>query len=130
VPETPPMASGGSGLFSTANDYAKLLGALVKGGDPVLQAKSIKELCEPQLQDSKFLMEALDGPFHDVFCCEYSLGTSANYALGGAVNLEDIPGKRRKGSMMWSGISNPHWVSLLLYNSSLMYTLLMIRCSG
>ena len=25
------------------------------------------------------------------------------------LNLEDIPLKRRKGSMMWSGMANTHW---------------------
>jgi CubicO group peptidase (beta-lactamase class C family) len=112
VPETPPMASGGSGLFSTANDYAKLLGALVAGGGGILKADSIRELCQPQLSDTRSLMQTLDSPFRAFFCPEYPPGMPANYALGGAVNLEDIPGKRRKGSMMWSGMANPHWVSV------------------
>lgn len=118
VPEKPPMAGGGSGLFSTANDYAKLLGALVKGGDGILKPESVRELCQPQLSDSKFLMATLDSPFRDFFCPEYPPGTPANYALGGAINLEDVPGKRRKGSMMWSGMSNPHWVSFRRITSS------------
>jgi CubicO group peptidase (beta-lactamase class C family) len=114
VPEHPPMESGGSGLFSTANDYSKLLGALIEGGDGILKLESIRELCEPQLPDNKYLMANFESPFHDVFCCEYPRETQANYGLGGAINVEDIPGKRRKGSIMWSGMSNPHWVNLPL----------------
>jgi hypothetical protein len=56
-------------------------------------------------------METLDSPFRDFFCPEYPPGTLVNYALGGTINLEDIPVKRRKGSMMWTGMSSPHGVS-------------------
>ena len=106
------MEGGGSGLFSTANDYSRLLGALIKGGDGILKPESVRELYEPQLSNNKYLMANFESPFHDVFCCEYPPGTQANYGLGGALNLEDVPGKRRKGTMMWSGMSNPHWVSI------------------
>ncbi len=102
---------GGVGLFSTAADYAKLLGALVDDGGSILSANSVRRLCVPQLPDPKYLEAHLYGPMQSIFCAEYPKGLAVNYALGGAVNLEDIPEKRRKGSVMWTGATNPRWVS-------------------
>lgn len=35
-----------------------------------------------------------------------------DYGLAGMINLEDMEGRRRAGSMMWLGIAGSHWVSL------------------
>ena len=43
VPAEPEMTAGGSGLLSTAADYAKLLGALIAGGRGILQSATIRE---------------------------------------------------------------------------------------
>ncbi|KKY30772.1 putative beta-lactamase transpeptidase-like protein [Diaporthe ampelina] len=43
------------------------------------------------------------------FAPEYPVGMPSNFAFGGMLNLEDIPGKRKAGSMMWSGVANSHW---------------------
>ncbi|KAK8062478.1 esterase [Apiospora hydei] len=32
-----------------------------------------------------------------------------DHGLGGVINLDDLPGKRRAGSMTWSGMSNGRW---------------------
>ena len=110
VPDSPSMLSGGSGLYSTANDYAKVLVALLSGGGGLLKPESVQHLRDAQLPDNKYLMEKFHGSLHDAFCPEYPLGMPASYGLGGALNLEDIPQKRRKGSLMWSGMANTHWV--------------------
>ena len=110
IPESPSMASGGAGGYSTANDYAKTLVAVLSGGGNLLRPETVEQLKSPQIPDNKYLMAEFYGPWHDGICPEYPLGTPANYGLGGALNLEDIPGKRRRGSMMWSGMANTHWV--------------------
>ena len=111
-PDTVELDYGGVGLYSTAADYAKLLGALVDDDKGILTAASVHQLCVPQLPDPKPLEAYFYGPMHYIFCPEYPKGLAINYALGGAVNLEDVPGKRRQGSIMWSGVTNPRWVSL------------------
>jgi CubicO group peptidase (beta-lactamase class C family) len=111
VPEVPTMESGGSGLFSTANDYSKFLGALLTG--KILTKDTVESMCKPQLPDNTHLMGNFHNEYmHDLFCVEYPIGLQANYGLGGAINIEDAPDKRRKGSMMWSGMANTRWVSL------------------
>lgn len=112
LPQEHPVESGGAGLFSTAADYAKLLIAVLQG--KLLSEDSMELLFKPQLDSAlqECLMKRVaNAP--DVYACEYPVGTPANFAFGGMVNLEDIPGKRLKGSMMWSGYTNPHWVGPL-----------------
>lgn len=116
-PDTIELDYGGVGLYSTAADYAKLLGALVDDGNGILTANSVRKLCVPQLPDPKHLEAHLYGLMHYIFCPEYPKGMKVNYALGGAVNQEDIPERRRVGSIMWSGITNPRWVSLSIEDS-------------
>lgn len=110
IPDSPSMASGGSGLYSTADDYAKILTAVLTGGGGLLKPESLQQLRDPQLPENKYLMAEFHGPWHDAICPEYPVGMPASYGLGGALNLEDVPQKRRKGSMMWSGMANTHWV--------------------
>lgn len=109
VPEEHPIESGGAGLFSTAEDYGKLLCG-------VLQKKLLKDesswdlLFTPQL--SAELQERLQtkvGLAQTVYAAEFEVGTPVSWAFGGMVNLENVPGKRSKGSIQWSGYTNPHW---------------------
>lgn len=104
-----PIEAGGAGLFSTVDDYAKLLRAVLQG--KLLNEKSMELLFQPQLEGptEKGLMEKVD-KWRDGFAPEFPAGTSLNFTFGGMTNLEDIPGKRSKGSIMWSGYANPHWV--------------------
>jgi CubicO group peptidase (beta-lactamase class C family) len=111
APKDPAVARGGSGLYSTANDYVKMLVSLINCDDKILKAESIKELFKPQLDDPKHFQDFCDGPFHDSICPEFPRMLPVNYALGGAVNQEDVPEKRRTGSMMWSGVTGPRWVN-------------------
>jgi CubicO group peptidase (beta-lactamase class C family) len=110
IPDSPSMPSGGAGLYSTANDYVKILVAVLTGGGGILKPETAQQLRDPQLPDNKYLMAEFNGPWHEAICSEYPMGTQASYGLGGALNLEDLPKKRRKGSMMWSGMANTHWV--------------------
>lgn len=123
VPDKHPVESGGAGLFSTTADYAKLLRAVLRdgggGGDDdddhrhhhhLLSAESMELLFQPQLEgDLLRKMEERVALAKGMYAAEYAEDTPANFALGGMVNTEDLPGKRAAGSMMWSGYTNPHW---------------------
>lgn len=130
IPDSPSMPSGGAGLYSTAEDYSKALVALLAGGGGLLKPDSVKQLRDAQLPDNKYLMAEFQGPWHDAICPEYPKDTPANYGLGGALNLEDIPQKRCKGSLMWSGLPNTHWVSLKKCQIVLRQAVLTIGRSG
>lgn len=108
VPEEHPVESGGAGLFSTTADYAKLLRAVLRG--ELLSAESMELLFKPQLSEElQRKMEERVALARDMYASEYNEDTPINFALGGMVNTADVPGKRSKGSMMWSGYTNPHW---------------------
>lgn len=130
IPDSPSMPSGGAGLYSTAEDYSKALVALLAGGGGLLKPDSVKQLRDAQLPDNKYLMAEFHGPWHDAICPEYPKDMPASYGLGGALNLEDIPQKRRKGSLMWSGMANTHWVSLKKCQIVLRNAVLTIGRSG
>lgn len=110
LPKDHPLESGGAGLFSTARDYAKLLQGLMQG--KLLGKEGMEILFKPQLNEAlqKDLMDKV-ASMPDGYAPEYPRGMPANFAFGGMLNLEDIPGKRKAGSMMWSGMANSHWVS-------------------
>ncbi|KAK5038143.1 hypothetical protein LTS07_001612 [Exophiala sideris] len=108
-PDVTSMDCGGVGLYSTAKDYGRLLGVLLNGGDGILKSDSVHQLYQPQLPDPKYLEQNLFGDFYPVFSPEYPKGSAINYGLGGALNLDDIPGRRRAGSVMWTGATNPRW---------------------
>ena len=37
------------------------------------------------------------------------MGTEMDYALGGAVILENLEGRRSKGTLSWGGLPNFYW---------------------
>jgi CubicO group peptidase (beta-lactamase class C family) len=100
---------GGVSLFTTQADYARLLGALLTGGVPILCRQTMDELLSPQLKDTSFLQKYCDGPFHFAITPELPVGLPINHTLAGAINEKDVPGKRRKDTAMWSGLTNPRW---------------------
>lgn len=107
--ENPEMDCGGNGLFSTPQDYITLLSAILTHS--LLNEDSTRKLFMPQLSQAnqKVMMDFLDTDIRDKYCPEFPRGLSLNYGLGGMLNMQDVPGKRRKGSMMWMGYSNSHW---------------------
>ncbi|KAH8647285.1 beta-lactamase/transpeptidase-like protein [Xylariales sp. PMI_506] len=101
--------SGGAGLHCTAADYAKFMQATIKG-DVLLKPETTRLLFTPQLDSvQKADMVAAVKAIPLGYAPEYPPGLDIDFTFGGMINLEDIPGKRRKGSVMWSGYANSHW---------------------
>lgn len=108
LPEKHEMESGGSGLFSTPADYAKFLCGLLSG--KLLSPSTMDLMFEPQLDRvQQDMLEAIADSSHDALVPEFPRGTKMNHGLAGAINVGDIKEKRRKGSMMWSGMGNGRW---------------------
>jgi CubicO group peptidase (beta-lactamase class C family) len=116
VPGTPPYPdeftfySGGAGLFSTTSDYSKFLTALLQGR--LLKDSTRDLMFTPQLTETEHnaLADATAGELWNFYVPEIDpRNAPIDHGLSGVINLEDSPGKRRKGSMMWSGMTNPRW---------------------
>ncbi|KAL4803331.1 beta-lactamase/transpeptidase-like protein [Aspergillus unguis] len=106
---------GGIGLFSTPSDFTSLLSAILRGGNDLFVngEESVKLLLAPQLGASPELRKAIPAGMGRMMCTVLGLGlgnaAEGEHALAGAVNMNDIPGRRKAGSVCWSGFPNTHW---------------------
>ena len=111
-------AVGGAGLYGTANDYIRLLSALLQGGAPLLKKSSVDELFRPQLGEASnaaFRNWILMAGGHRLFRQTGDEATKdemmpIGHSLVGQVNLEDVVGRRKADSVAWGGLPNLGWV--------------------
>lgn len=103
--------SAGAGLYSTANDYAKVLHAILKKDVPGLSKDTYDLLFKPQLGDAaKSHLAALSEPLNDLLWPDFPPGMPADHSLAAMINEKDIPGRRSAGSIKWLGAASTHWV--------------------
>lgn len=115
----PRDAIGGGGLYSTPNDYIRLLSALLRGGAPLLKKESVDILFSPQLGPGsvqglrKFIVgDSVETSFSRLWAPsdeEYANVPEIQYSLVGSLNTEDVPGRRKKGTVNWGGLPNLSW---------------------
>lgn len=112
LPKEHELESGGAGLFTTAHDYALFLKAFL--GGMLLNDDTMDGMFKDQLDvvQRKMLQETVYKPdIQPAFAPEFPTGFPISSGIGGLINLEDIPGKRRAWSMEWTGALNSRWVS-------------------
>lgn len=113
----PTIDGAGAGLYTTASDYAKVLQDLLRssaGLGGILKKETVDEMFRPQLnevQRQSLMAEAYAPEWHAALVPEFSKDLPLDHGISGVINMKDEPGKRKKGSMMWSGLANSHWVS-------------------
>lgn len=115
VPKEPEMDSAGAGIHTTANDYARLLRAMLQAEPGVVSGKTAQDMFAGQLDQAQrgALQAFCYGPGkRSAFIPEFPDGIELQYGFGGLVALDDLPGQRRKGSLSWTGAANSRWVSL------------------
>ncbi|KAF5359054.1 hypothetical protein D9758_004911 [Tetrapyrgos nigripes] len=104
---------GGGGLFFQPTDYMKLLESLMMNDGKVLKPETRNMLFEPQLKDSRvrdyLVNRDLPDELKNSMMCGTPPDTDINWGLGGLLMLEDVEGKRRKGTLSWAGMSNLYW---------------------
>lgn len=102
---------GGCGLYSTANDYAKLLSSFLSPTCSILSQESINEILTPQLSDPRYFLDIINGPGRAHLGQTWPQGAQATFGLSSSINLENFPGRRQKMSANWSGMPGLHaWV--------------------
>lgn len=125
-------AQGGVGIFTSGPEYFKILRALLAATEPstasrtgiktseLLETSTIRDFFTPQLSGASLaaLQKAADSPFLNHTIAE-GPGTQVNWGLGGLLYLEDLPGWRQKGTMIWGGLPNLSWVSFAANRPSL-----------
>jgi CubicO group peptidase (beta-lactamase class C family) len=107
------LESGGAGLYSTLDDYSKFLTAVLREDERILDKDMREVLFTPQLNDvQRESLQKTLGETHDTYALDLPRGMKMDFSFGGMVNLEDVPGRRKKGAVMWSGMAGSQWVSL------------------
>lgn len=113
--EDAPTAFGGMTLKTTPSDFMAFLHALLLKDDRLLPPTLVDEMLRPQLDEevAKDMNQYFaQPPFQLFFGRLIPKGTTMNFGLGGLLAMEDVPGGgwREKGSMVWYGVPNIHWV--------------------
>lgn len=105
---------GGVGLYSTPDDFAKILILLLQDGGEVLSKESIDEMMKSQLVDRRWFLDVINGPSKRHLAQTWPEGAEATFGLSASINLEAFPGRRPKGSSNWSGMPGCHAVGDLI----------------
>jgi CubicO group peptidase (beta-lactamase class C family) len=124
--------SGGGGLASTPNDYGRFLQALLRGGE--LAGERILERATVDLMARNHTGTLPINPMITASPrfsadCDFFPGQPKHWGLGFLINEQDIPGRRRAGSLAWAGVYNTHyWIDLQSGFAGLLMTQLLPFC--
>ncbi|KAI1817912.1 beta-lactamase/transpeptidase-like protein [Poronia punctata] len=104
---------GGLGLFGPPEEFMKVIqGILATDKDhKLLSVASAEEFFRPCLSDKakKALNKMLTVEEARIGMGNLHASVTKNWALGGIVNEEDVPGGRKAGTMTWTGLPNLVW---------------------
>jgi len=101
---------GGGGLYSSPNDYIKVLVALLKNDGTLLKPETVRAMFTPQLPDDKYLVAIVTDPTVGPMMRAGVDSQAWNFGLGGILNMDDVEGVCNKGTMTWGGLPNLFWV--------------------
>jgi CubicO group peptidase (beta-lactamase class C family) len=108
MPPTRHFMMGGGGLYSTAEDYARFLGAILRGGAPLLGPETFARMMANQVGD----IDA--GALHSVqpaLLNDFAplAGLRPRHGLAGLINLDAVPAGRSSGALAWAGLANCYY---------------------
>lgn len=112
MPQPPSFIQGGGGLYSTAPDYLKLLGALLDGGGKLLSPGSMKLLTSNQVGEIECgVFKASDPATTNDY--DPLPGRAKRWSLGAMYSDQAGPHGRSEGSFAWAGLANCYyWVDM------------------
>ncbi len=115
-PRDPDPASftGGGGMFATAADYARFMCMMLNGGalagTRVLEAETVRLMGENQIGDLPVTALPAAVPDH-TFPVDFFPGVQKRWGFSFMITMEDLPGRRRAGSLAWAGLRNTYfWI--------------------
>jgi CubicO group peptidase (beta-lactamase class C family) len=104
--------SGGAGLFSTPEDYSKLLYCLLNGGKSgkirILKGRTIKEMTKNQIGD---MILDVENAYFQPLCCDLRglITKTSKWGLAWAIDNENKPYGRKAGTVFWGGSLNTYF---------------------
>lgn len=119
-PENTAVDHGGGGVFTNPRDLLKVLVACVESDPVLLKAETYEQLCAPSLSEASAaaLQAVRTATSEAANAAAEKRGTPMaipvakqyNYAVGGVLNLDDVPGGRSAGTIAWGGLPNLSWI--------------------
>jgi CubicO group peptidase (beta-lactamase class C family) len=112
APQDPALFLGGGGLYGTAGDYMRFLSMLLHGGTldgvRILRPETVAMMGQNHIGDVLVepLTAALPAMSNDV---ELYPDMPKKWGLSFLINTEDVPGRRRAGSLAWAGLRNTYF---------------------
>ena len=104
--------SGGGGLFSTPDDYARLMLCLLNDGAlgsvRILNKATIQDMIKNQIGD--IIMDG-EGFYLPSSCCNFNglISASNKWGLAWLIDTEDRPYGRKAGTVAWGGLMNTYF---------------------
>ena len=104
---------GGGGLFSSPEDYTKLLTCLLNNGiydgGHLLQKATIDKMFEDQTKSIS--MDIENNYFQFGFCCDFRglIKPTSKWSLAGLIDTEGTPYGRKAGTLLWGGVFNTYF---------------------
>ncbi|MEZ5816244.1 MAG: serine hydrolase domain-containing protein [Hyphomicrobiaceae bacterium] len=113
-PQRPEDFLGGGGLYSTAGDYVRFIRMVLnKGrldGVEVLKPGTVAEMTRNHIGAIPAGVLKTASPMHS-FDADFFPGMRCGWGLTFLINPEDVPGRRRAGSLCWAGLRNSYfWI--------------------
>ncbi|MGQ0846671.1 MAG: serine hydrolase domain-containing protein [Sporichthyaceae bacterium] len=113
LPPTPDWWAGGHGLFGTAGAYARLIRALLRGGEldgaRILTDASVELMFTDQLRGVPMPVEGIKSSVPELVNDVPPFPLPETWGLGLHLGQADVPGARRAGSGDWAGIFNCYY---------------------
>lgn len=104
---------GGHGSFADLTEYIKILYSILVDDEKLLKKKTAAMMFQSNLpsDDSKKQLNREVTDPDTMFIGEFPKTGVYDWGLGGLLILQDQPGWRKKGRLIWSGMPNIFWVS-------------------
>jgi len=103
---------GGHGAYADLQDYLKILHSILADDEILLKKETAALMFQPQLtKDSKAAQgKIMSNPeMSALFVGDFPTSIEYDWGIGGILIQQDNPGRRKKGTLIWSGLPNLFW---------------------
>ncbi|KAF2148709.1 beta-lactamase family protein [Myriangium duriaei CBS 260.36] len=102
---------GGHGAVASMDEYIKVLHSLLINDGKLLKPATADQMFQPHLTpEAKARFHSILGsPAGDVFVGDFPEPEQYDWGLGGLLVERDNEGRRKKGTLIWSGMANCYW---------------------
>lgn len=109
-PLSPSNDLGGIGLWTTPRDFNQFLWHLFLKPNGLVTPENLNLILSPQVSDAELVTKSMHTSNGGILTRTFPNQFPLNVGLGTCIALEDIRGRRPKGTVSWLGYPNEYWV--------------------